>query len=281
MRRFYIPILFALLVAWPASAQHGPVNPAEHEIMEVIETMFDGMRALDADMVASTFAEGAVLNSSGSRNGTPIVQSTPMAGFVNAIRQSAGGPAWDERIWNVQIEVQDNLATAWMDYAFFAGDRFSHCGSNTFQLARQADGHWRTIALADTRVMSGCEPDPADLEESLVRVALRHYLRGHATGQASEHQQAFHEVANLHFMRDGALQTVTSAEYIGRASGQPAADEAERRRWIDWVDISGDAAVGKITLDYPGATLTDYMQLLKVDGQWKIVNKIFSVENEE
>jgi hypothetical protein len=253
--------LAAFLLTAPGFAQHGPVNPAEYEVMEVIETMFDGMRALDADKVASTFTEGAVLNSSGTRNGTPFVQSTPMSALVNAIRQSAGGPAWDERIWNVDIEVNDNLATAWMDYAFFAGDRFSHCGSNTFQLARQADGHWRTIALADTRVMSGCEPDPADLEESLVR--------------------AFHEVANLYWVGDNGLMTRSSEEYIAGASGQPAANESERARWIDWVDISGDASVAKITLDYPGAYFNDYMQLLKIDGRWQIVNKIFHVERGE
>lgn len=273
--------LAAFLLTAPGFAQHGPVNPAEYEVMEVIETMFDGMRALDADKVASTFTEGAVLNSSGTRNGTPFVQSTPMSALVNAIRQSAGGPAWDERIWNVDIEVNDNLATAWMEYAFFAGDRFSHCGSNTFQLARQADGHWRTIALADTRVMSGCEPDPADLEESLVRAALRHYLRGHATGQGSEHEQAFHEVANLYWVGENGLMTRSSEEYIAGASGQPAANESERARWIDWVDISGDASVAKITLDYPGAYFTDYMQLLKIDGRWQIVNKIFHVERGE
>ena len=277
-----LTLFLALFLMAPiAFAQHGPVNPAEHEVMEVIETMFDGMRAMDADMVASTFAEGAILHSTGERQGTPFVQATPMAGFVGAIRQNAEGPAWDERIWDVRIEVKDNLATAWMDYALYVGERFSHCGSNTFQLARQADGSWRTVALADTRVMGRCLLDTDKLEEALVRTALRHYLRGHATGLGSEHEQAFDPIANLYFMRDGELQVISSEDYIARASGQPAADEAERARWIDWVDVSGDAAIGKITLDYPSATLTDYMQLLKIDGQWKIVNKIFSVDSEE
>ena len=27
--------------------------------------------------------------------------------------------------------------------------------------------------------------------------------------------------------------------------------------------------------EYPGVTLTDYMSLIKVDGEWRIVNKIF------
>jgi len=273
-------LLLTLLIAPAAVAQHGPVNYAEHEVMEVIETMFDGMRALDADKVASTFAEGATLKSSGSRDGTPFVRSTPMEGFVGAIRQGADGPAWDERIWNVRIDVKDNLATAWMDYAFYAGDRFSHCGSNTFQLARHADGKWRTIALADTRVMSGCDLDPADVEETLVRAALRQYLKGHATGRGSYHEQAFHGIANLYWITDDGLQVRSSEEYIAGAPGQKAPDEAQRKRWIDWVDISGNAAVAKITLDYPRATFTDYMQLLKVDGEWKIVNKIFDIDRD-
>ena len=70
----------------------------------------------------------------------------------------------------------------------------------------------------------------------------------------------------------------TSAEYIGGVSGRPAADEAQRRRWIESVDVTGNAAQAKIVLDYPTARLTDYMTLLKIDGQWKIVNKIFHSE---
>jgi hypothetical protein len=36
--------------------------------------------------------------------------------------------------------------------------------------------------------------------------------------------------------------------------------------------------MAKIVLDYPDALLTDYMSLLKIDGEWKIVNKIFTVD---
>ena len=272
-----VALLFLFVFALTSQAQ----DTAKYEVMEVIETMFDGMRALDADMVASTFSDSAVLNSSGQRNGTPFVQSSPIAGFIGSLRGASNGPSWDERIWNVDIEVNANLATAWMDYAFYAGSQFSHCGSNTFQLARQADGVWRTVALADTRVPAAqCDLDPNDIEESMVRTALRHYLRGHATGQGSEHKQAFNEVASLYWMNDGALQTRTSEAYIAGASGKPADNEAERTRYIDWIDVSGTAAVAKIVLDYPGAYFVDYMSLLKIDGRWQIVNKIFDIDRE-
>jgi hypothetical protein len=47
---------------------------------------------------------------------------------------------------------------------------------------------------------------------------------------------------------------------------------------IESVDVTGNAAVAKIVLDYPTTRLTDYFTLLKVDGEWKIMNKIFYAE---
>ena len=115
-------------------------------------------------------------------------------------------------------------------------------------------------------------------EEAAVRAALEHYLLGHATGDGSHFEVVFHPEAKLFWMRDGVLNTRTSAEYIANASGAPAEDEAQRRRAITMVDVTGDAAVAKIELDYPDALITDYMSLLKIDGEWKIVNKIFTAE---
>ncbi|MGH9859080.1 MAG: nuclear transport factor 2 family protein [Candidatus Acidiferrales bacterium] len=34
----------------------------------------------------------------------------------------------------------------------------------------------------------------------------------------------------------------------------------------------------KVVLDYPNARLTDYMSMLKINGEWKIVNKTFTSE---
>lgn len=118
----------------------------------------------------------------------------------------------------------------------------------------------------------------ADPEEAAIRAALEHYLLGHATGDGAHHAMVFHDVANLYWIREGELATRTSAEYIAGAPGKPAEDESERHREITMVDVTGDAAVAKVVLDYPDALITDYMSLLKIDSGWKIVNKIFTVE---
>ena len=114
--------------------------------------------------------------------------------------------------------------------------------------------------------------------DAAVRAPLEAYLRGHATGSADEFRPAFHPDAQLWGMRNGALIRMTAEDYIGRASGSPPADEAQRRRWIESVDVTGDTAVAKIILDYPAVRFTDYMALSRIDGRWVIINKMFQAE---
>lgn len=115
-------------------------------------------------------------------------------------------------------------------------------------------------------------------EEAAARVPLENYLKGHATGDPEYSKKAFHPEAKLFWFRDGKFGTRTSAEYIAGASGKPAADEAQRKRWIESVNLTGNAGVAKLVLDYPQVKFTDYMSLLKVDGEWKIINKTFYAE---
>lgn len=117
-----------------------------------------------------------------------------------------------------------------------------------------------------------------DAVDADVRAPLEAYLRGHATGLADAFRPAFHPDAQLWGIRNGTLIRMTSEEYISRASGSPPADEAERRRWIETIDVTGDTAVAKIVLDYPAVRFTDYMQLMRIDGRWLIINKMFLAE---
>lgn len=115
-------------------------------------------------------------------------------------------------------------------------------------------------------------------DEAGARAAVNHYLAGHATGSPDEFRAAFHPKAMLYWNRDGAFAERTSADYIAGASGKPAPDEAQRRRAIESLDVTGNAAMAKVVLDYPSVKFTDYLSLVKAGGEWRIVNKIFNVE---
>ena len=113
-------------------------------------------------------------------------------------------------------------------------------------------------------------------DEAAARKPLEAYLRGHATGDAAYIRLAFLPTAHVEGIRDGKLLSWTADEYIAGFKGSPPADEGQRKRWIDSIDISGNAAMARVTLDYPSGTFTDYFVLLKVDGEWKIANKVWT-----
>ena len=118
----------------------------------------------------------------------------------------------------------------------------------------------------------------ATSDEAAIRAAIENYFRAHATGDGTYIAKVFHPELRMMFVRDNAFMMRTRDEYISGFSGKPAEDEAQRKRSIEMIDITGNAAVAKIRLDYPKTTLTDYFSLLKVEGEWKVVNKIFHAE---
>lgn len=118
--------------------------------------------------------------------------------------------------------------------------------------------------------------DPAANEAALARKPIEAYLQGHATGDPAYMRAAFLPTAHIEGMREGKFVSWTADEYISRFSGKPAADEAQRTRRIDSVEVSGSAGTARATLTFPNAVITDFFVLLKVDGEWKIANKVYS-----
>lgn len=151
-------ILMAVLASpglLPRSAEAQQAG-AHAEVEATVGRLFDGMRAGDSAAVRSVFHPEARLGSALLRDGAGSYRPDGVDGFVRAV----GAPKaaiWDERIANLRIEVDGPLATAWMDYRFYAGDRFSHCGVNAMQLVRMAAG-WQIVSLVDTRQQEGCAP---------------------------------------------------------------------------------------------------------------------------
>ena len=113
-------------------------------------------------------------------------------------------------------------------------------------------------------------------DEAAIRATIDHYFAAHATGDGSHLLKAFHPELKMMFVRDGKFMMKTRDEFIAGFPGKPAEDEAQRKRTIEMIDVSGNAAIAKLRLDYPKVTFTDYFTLLKIDGEWKVMNKIFN-----
>ena len=138
----------------------------------------------------------------------------------------------------------------------------------------------RHAALGLTLLAAGAWMFAPTPDELAVRATLEHYIQGHATGDGAHMRLAFNPAARLFWSNADTLATRTVDEYIAGMPGKPAADEATgaRKRKIEMIDVSGNAAVAKISLDYPDVYFVDYMSLLKTRGEWRIINKIFMRE---
>ncbi len=113
-------------------------------------------------------------------------------------------------------------------------------------------------------------------EEAGVRAAINQYFKGHATASGEEMRKAFLPTAHIEGNRQGKFTSWTVDEYVKNFSGKPAADEATRKRTIDRIDVAGTAAMARATLVHGQTTFVDYFVLLKVDGEWKIANKVYT-----
>lgn len=145
-----------LLLATPGTAMAQASPAAVAEVRALVTRLFDGMRAGDSSAVRAVFHPEARLGSAVLREGALAFRPSSAEAFIRAV----GAPkeaVWDERVSNLRIEVDGPLATAWMDYRFYAGERFSHCGVNAMQLVRAPEG-WQIVSLVDTRRQADCGP---------------------------------------------------------------------------------------------------------------------------
>jgi Putative lumazine-binding len=130
------------------------------------------------------------------------------------------------------------------------------------------------IALMNSS--STAQNNPAEIEAA--KLPLQNYVKAQETGNSDFIRRAFTKDAKVMGHMGGKLISWSLEEYAGRFSGRPAEDEAQRKRSIEIISLTGNAAVGKVVLDYPAVKFSDYMSLLKMDGEWKIVNKSFDAE---
>jgi len=147
-----------VLIATLLSASSINAQQTETEqVKKVIEDLFIGMKQGDSSLVSSLFRKDVrMLTSYTSPEGQPLLKEGSLQDFLIAI----GTPhpnVWNEKIWNTEIQIDDNLAQVWTDYAFYVDDKFSHCGVDAFQLAKENDGQWKIVHLIDTRRKSPCK----------------------------------------------------------------------------------------------------------------------------
>ncbi|MEO5569082.1 MAG: nuclear transport factor 2 family protein [Gemmatimonadaceae bacterium] len=140
------------ILAGSSAAQATPAA-GEAEVLAVVKRIFDGMKEADSAKVRTAFAPGARFVNIGTRANPDTITYSTVDGWLAGI--AASNKTWEERISNVRIQVDDRIASAWMDYVFVLNGAVRHCGVDTIELVK-VRGEWKITQLADTRRMTGC-----------------------------------------------------------------------------------------------------------------------------
>lgn len=154
-------LLGALLAAAPLGAQtvtkDAPArSDEERAVLAVVNKLFDAMRAGDSAAVRAIVHPSAKLFRFGRRDGTLVFTADSIDAFVRAIGRPHA-EVWDERTANERVFIDGPMAMVWLDYVFYLGTKFSHCGADAFQLFRSAEG-WKIATISDTQRPDGCAP---------------------------------------------------------------------------------------------------------------------------
>ena len=162
MRR--VTVMVALCTMFVAETKTAAGQSQEAKVMAAIQQVFDGMRAADPAMVAAVFAENARFAVVRSRDGLSEISTPSVAEWIGAIGESGG--SWDEQVYDVDIQVDENVASAWVPYTFYLEGLISHCGVNSIELLLNGE-NWEITQLSDTRRSEDC-PDPLGIVDGII-----------------------------------------------------------------------------------------------------------------
>ncbi|HEX6731561.1 MAG TPA: nuclear transport factor 2 family protein [Pyrinomonadaceae bacterium] len=107
-----------------------------------------------------------------------------------------------------------------------------------------------------------------------ITTTVQHYINGGKTGKTDEMKLAFHPQAMIFGYIGPDLFAGPIQRLFDWNDKNGAATELEGR--IASIDIIETVATVRLELDnWTGQRFTDLFTLLKVDGEWKIMNKVF------
>ncbi len=109
--------------------------------------------------------------------------------------------------------------------------------------------------------------------DAIVRV-LERYLDGARSGRGDDMRPAFHDDATMFgYVGPDLFAGPIELLYAWNDDNGPATGLRVR---IAGIDVVGTVATARLELDdWTGNRFTDLFTLLEVDGDWKIVNKVF------
>ena len=139
--------IFFLLISSFSFAQ----NTSEKEIIKPIENLFNAMKSADSLGVKNAFSNSSIMQTFGKNQ---EIRTDKVEDFAKQVGSSKVGDL-DEKFTISKILIDGNMASVWVPYQFYYKGNFSHCGVNSFQLAK-LNNEWKIQYIIDARRKDNC-----------------------------------------------------------------------------------------------------------------------------
>ncbi|RUW45532.1 MULTISPECIES: nuclear transport factor 2 family protein [unclassified Mesorhizobium] len=112
-------------------------------------------------------------------------------------------------------------------------------------------------------------------DERQINAVVESYVLAMSTADQEKLRTAFHASASIIGNYQGAVEWLSVDGYVGEVMGADLAPNNSPNWKILLLDITADAATVKVEDEFGSMKFTDYLSLLKVAGEWRIVSKIY------
>jgi hypothetical protein len=118
---------------------------------------------------------------------------------------------------------------------------------------------------AETKILS---------DREAITAAIETYVNGGRSGKSDDMKPAFHDGATIYgYIGPDLFGGPIQGLFDWNDGNGPA---TELKSNITSIDIEGTIATARVELDnWTGHKFTDMFTLLKTDGEWKIISKVF------
>jgi hypothetical protein len=109
-------------------------------------------------------------------------------------------------------------------------------------------------------------------EKALLEKTIQTYFDGWMTGDTLKLGKAMHSSCNLKNIKDDQVLIIDRKNYLSRFKLRPKLANSEGR--IVEINFTGNIASAKCEIETPERIFTDYFNMMKLNGEWFIVDKI-------
>ncbi len=123
--------------------------------------------------------------------------------------------------------------------------------------------------------------DQQTADAELIRDTIQTYFDALYKGSSDKVRASFHAHGSLSGYMPGSdeMSEMNQADFVAAVDEHDAGEKSGAREdEVESIDITGRVAAVKVRLRYLDIHFTDYLLLIKDEGRWQILNKVWHAD---